>query len=241
MKFEPTERVRVSGYARLAHEYYDSDLHPTCAAFREGSRRLVEDLIPEQLGPNSVEVGAGASLLAPLLVQRGYPGRLLITDDSVEMLRHSQSWATQAHISLAVAPAAELPLANQSVDLVVGSLVDPYDNEEFWGEVRRVLRPGGVAVVTTPSWAWASRFRSTDGRVDRARFVLRSGAYLDVPSFVRPVKEERALIERNYLHLLKVQEVTLRQLTTRAPKLSVVRPNDPVVVGYLVDSCYSHA
>lgn len=230
------DRAALSGYAALAREYYDRDLHPTCASFREGSELLLERLLPAEVaaGGRPVEVGSGASLLAPWLERHGLPlDDALLTDDSAEMLEHSREWA-ECGAALEVAPASALPVRDGGARLLVASLADPYDEAALWAEIRRVLAPAAVAVVTTPSWAWASRFREGEGPHDRARFVLRSGEELYVPSYVRPPEQEVALIERHGPRLDAVAGVRLAELSTRAPKLGVLGPDDDVVVGYRV-------
>jgi len=222
-------------YSALASEYYDAARHPTCAAFREASAQLLEKMLLDVARANdAVEVGAGDSLLAAVLTERGLPIKgLLLTDDSPEMLEHSRLWHARG-ASLAVASADRLPVDDASVALVVASLADPYDDAAFWGEVRRVLKPGGRALVTTPSWTWALRFRGTTGPHDHARFVLRTGDVLDVPSIVRRIEDEQLLIGNCGLTTLDCRSVDRSRLATSAPKLDVLGPTDPVVTGYLV-------
>lgn len=222
-----------SGYAALAAEYYDAGRHPTCAAFREASRQLLEHLLPPApLVSRAVEVGSGASLLAEIVSDRGQPlDGLVLTDQSPGMLEHSRHWATLG-CALELAAADDLPAASGTVALLVASLADPYDDDAFWQEVRRVLAPGGRAIVTTPSWIWASRFRVNGAPPDRARFVLASGDVLDVPSLVRPPAHELELIQRHGLHEQRMLSVSRGELSTSAPKLDVLDASDAVVTAH---------
>ena len=66
------------------------------------------------------------------------------------MLAHSKRWIDAGAIPV-VSDARNLPLENGTVDLLVASLADPFDDFEWWLEVARVLAPEGKAVVTTPA------------------------------------------------------------------------------------------
>src|SRR5690606_35896916 len=92
----PAHALQVGGsYEALASEYYDAVRHPTCANFREASRLIINSWL-DTAWPDSgwvCEVGAGQSLLAELIEERELPfDRVLITDASPSMLRHSQHW-----------------------------------------------------------------------------------------------------------------------------------------------------
>jgi SAM-dependent methyltransferase len=230
-----TAPLTHGAYERLAGEYYDAERHPTCANFREASRQLIDRLLPSPPLGRICETGAGDSLLAPLLADRGWDlGGLLLTDASPAMLAHSEGWAN-AGAQLSVAEAESLPVPSSSLDLVVASLGDPYDDDGLWAEVSRTLRDGGRCVFTTPSWQWAMAFRADARGFDLAEFTLADGTVLSVPSRIRPSAEERLLIERHGLRILGEAEAPRRALTSSlSPKLAMLRPDDPVVVGYLV-------
>jgi SAM-dependent methyltransferase len=228
-------QARLGSYDGLAAEYYDAARHPTCANFRQGSEQLLERLIPDVAPERSCEIGAGDSLLAALLVRRGHDVRgVLLTDASAAMLEHSRRWE-RLGATLNVAEAHQLPVAAGSLDLLVASLGDPYDDESFWSEVARVLARRGRCVLTTPSWTWATRFRSDGVRPDEAEFELRDGARLTVRSLIRTVEEQRVLIERQRLLVLEQHAVPAAAIEEPvSPKLRVLAPDEPVVVGYVV-------
>lgn len=222
------------GYDELAAEYYDPTRHPTCANFREASRALIEMMISEET-LQCCEVGAGGSLYADVAVKRhGDADGLLLTDASLAMLQHSRQW--QEHgASLSVARASNLPVGDRSLQLVVASLGDPYDDDAFWHEVARVLAPTGRCLLTTPSWEWARQFRSDCSPIDLAEFELADGRTVAVPSFLRHPSEERALIERHGLSVVREAAVALEDIPGPVSrKLRVLDSADPVVIGYLV-------
>jgi SAM-dependent methyltransferase len=224
----------MTGYDALAAEYYDSVQHPTCANFREASRALIEMMVPAG-ARECCEVGAGDSLFAEVAVSRhGDAERLLLTDASFAMLEYSRRW--QRHgAQLTVACASDLPVQDRSLQLVVASLGDPYDKDKFWREVARVLVPVGCCLLTTPSWEWAQRYRRGGARIDLAEFELADGRTVTAPSSIRHPTDERALIERHGLSVVREASVPLKEI--RGPvsrKLGMLDPADPVVIGYLV-------
>jgi SAM-dependent methyltransferase len=230
-----TEPTATLAYSALAGEYYDPERHPTCAAFRAASARLLSDLVPDVPARGAIEIGAGDSLLARILIDRGHSlDGLVVTDDSPEMLAHS-CWAEAHGAELAVTPADALPVGDGSAPLLVASLADPYDDQTLWAEIARVLAPDGRAVVTTPSCEWAVRFRNhAEDAPDVAVFVLSDGRRIEVPSFVRRPDDEAALIESAGLRVVERRSVSRTELDHAAPKLDVLDPHEPVVVAYLV-------
>lgn len=229
-----SQPIGVGSYEQLAVEYYDADRHPTCANFRQASRALFAQLMPEFPANRSCEVGAGDSLLAELLHRRGHDLRgLIVTDDSASMLEYSRKWEPRG-AQLVVAAAESLPLPDCSLLLVAASLADPYDDNAFWSEVSRVLAPGGMCVVTTPSITWAERFRVDGQRPDAARFELEDGTLLDVPSYIRAPAQEWELIQRHHLERVDEAAVTLDAISKPiSHKLLGLKVTDPVVVGYV--------
>jgi SAM-dependent methyltransferase len=102
--------------------------------------------------PGAVVVEAGCG--------EGYGGQLLADagaavvaglDLDLATLRHAA--VAYAGVPVAAANLVALPLADATVDLVVSSQVVEHlwDQDAFVAECARVLRPGGLLVVTTPN------------------------------------------------------------------------------------------
>jgi SAM-dependent methyltransferase len=216
-------------YADLASEYYDPIRHPTCANFREGSRALIASWLKEFAKDEHdvLETGAGASLVAEWLEEENrHLSTLVIADSSEEMLRHSR----RSPISFRelVSDAEHLPLASGSFDIIVASLGDPYNTVPFWTEAERLLRPNGQIIFTSPSFAWARRFRDAS---NVAEFVLSDGRTINVPSFIESEDKQRQMIDLSGLALMDVRafEDTEIRSTPRSPKLR----RGAIVSGYL--------
>lgn len=235
-------------YGPLAQEYYDAGCHPTCANFRQASRIVLEAWIGEIWPEEGVvcDVGAGASLLAEIVHGLGLPmARLLLTDGSPAMLKHSTEWGLRG-ATLAVAPAENLPVATNTVGLLVASLGDPYNSREFWREAGRVLSPGAAAVYTTPAHEWATSYRPVErgegpaappaDNFGTALFLLRDGSEHRVPSLVLSERGQSDLIEAAGLKVEQVRHVLLSEIAGPAlsPKLTITGEETEVVTGYLV-------
>jgi SAM-dependent methyltransferase len=230
------ERLTRGSYDDLAHEYYDAERHPTCANFREGSLRLVERWLGKGDATSGTrwDVGAGESVLAEVLAVRGVGlGGTTALDDSPSMLAHSEKWTSRG-LGLAIGDAEAIPAENGSAALVVASLGDPYNTDQWWTEVARVLAPGGICIFTTPTHEWAESFRDGAG-MDVAEFELADGRKVLVPSLVHSPEEQMRRIEQAGLRVDVVEHVTRGELRVGrlSPKLLVL-PNDdaPVLRGY---------
>ena len=182
------------------------------------------------------DVGAGDSVLAEVLAARGVSleGTTAL-DESPSMLAHSQKWTSRG-LRLVVGDAESIPAEDGSASLVVASLGDPYNTDEWWAEAARVLAPGGVCLFTTPTHEWAESFRDGATR-DVAEFELADGRKILVPSLVRSPEEQVRQIEQAGLRVDAVGQVTRDDLGRHppSPKLDVLADDDaPVVRGYRV-------
>jgi SAM-dependent methyltransferase len=112
---------------------------------------------------------------------------VLATDASAEQLRHVPALPG---VTYRVEPAEGSSLADGSADLVsVGQALHWFDLERFYGEVRRVLRPGGVVA------AWCYNLLACEPAVDAVvgRF------YRDVVGPCWPA--DRVKVEQGYRDL----------------------------------------
>lgn len=111
----------------------------------------------------ALDVGTGLGDGA-LLIAREFPHtRVRGVDLSEEMVRRAQSRIgldPEGRVAFKVADASDLPFENESFDLVAQLNVPP-----FFGEIARVLRPGGYAVVAA-SWGPATPFFTPNAVLD---------------------------------------------------------------------------
>jgi SAM-dependent methyltransferase len=94
-----------------------------------------------------LEVGCGTGALTQAVLSQASPLSILSTDRSADFVAHARSEIADARASFQVADAAELPCPDACVDVVTSGLVLNFipDRQTALAEMRRVLRPGGVA------------------------------------------------------------------------------------------------
>jgi SAM-dependent methyltransferase len=128
------------------------------AAFAAGLVKVKPE--PER----ALDVGTGLGDAA-LLIAREFPhARVRGIDFSEEMIRRAQARIgldPEGRVAFKVADAADLPFEDDSFDLVTQLNVPP-----FFAEIRRVLRPGGYALVAA-SWGPRTPFYTPDSVLER--------------------------------------------------------------------------
>ena len=222
---KPPLPVSLNSYDEIAGEYYDANRHPTCSNFNFLSRAYLAAATHDVDMAGVVEVGAGMSSMAPILQSRGISlRRLLITDASAAMLAYSRDWE-HSGARLKVAPADDLPVLNDSAALLVAGLADPYNTQAFWCEATRIVAPGGLVIVTLPSFEWAIRYRRhhSPETVETAEFELRNGARIRVPSLIYSLSSQIKLIHASGLSVVEFRTLSVQALGDqhRSPKLEV--------------------
>jgi ubiquinone biosynthesis O-methyltransferase len=141
-------------------------------------RGLILDLAGDVSGRTLLDVGCGDGELAVALARRG----AIVTgvDASAEMVEAAKKRARQNNADLAfrVARAEDLPFPSEQFDVVTAITILCFveDPAPFFGEIARVLRPGGHLVIGElgkwSTWAAARRVRAWLGSTlwRRARF-----------------------------------------------------------------------
>jgi SAM-dependent methyltransferase len=116
----------------------------------ESRRRLALELLGN--GPGRViDIGSGPGVFSAELLGRGF--RIVEVDISLEMLRESRgrirAAASGSSVRFVEAGLPGLPFADETFDaaLCIGVFAYLPDPAESFREIRRVLRPGGVAII----------------------------------------------------------------------------------------------
>jgi ubiquinone/menaquinone biosynthesis C-methylase UbiE len=112
----------------------------------------------------ALDIGTGLGDGA-LLISREFPrARVRGVDLSEEMVRRAQSRIgldPEGRVAFKVADASNLPFEDESFDLVAQLNMPP-----FFGEIARVLRPGGFAIVAA-TWGPETPFYTPDPVLER--------------------------------------------------------------------------
>jgi ubiquinone/menaquinone biosynthesis C-methylase UbiE len=226
-------QVQLHPYSSVAAEYYNAERHPTCRNFRDASRSFLREALHiAQPRGRGLEVGAGDSLLAELEGEAFE--RLILLDNSTEMLSYSKRFQRIAR--LVVGDARALPFPSSSISLIAASLADPFNLPLFWSEARRVLEKGGCCIVTLPSYEWASSFRKNtqQEREGAALFKLRTGKHVHLPSSIRSEPDQVRLMSSFGFVQVASKNVTLADIPRPySPKLF---GTSSIVTGYVLQA-----
>lgn len=137
----------------------------TSAGSVEHLAPLAKALLAVKPAPErALDIGTGTGTAA-LLIAREFPhARVRGVDISEEMIREAQGRIgldPEGRVAFRVADAAALPYEEDSFELVAQLNMPP-----FFGEMARVLRPGGYAIVAT-SWGPATPFYTPESVLRR--------------------------------------------------------------------------
>jgi ubiquinone/menaquinone biosynthesis C-methylase UbiE len=171
----------------VAEKYTETALHFEAARL---PRLLVAHL---PAGPLALaDLGCGDGPLFPALERAGLisPERPVYAVD-LEAERLARVSARFPWIETVVASADAVPtIADESLDAVISTMVMEHvpDEDAYLAEIRRILRPGGRAYLTTvfkKRWAWYFRRRDGESVLDPSH--LRE--YTDLGAFRALVRE----------------------------------------------------
>jgi len=106
---------------------------------------------PLVAGKSVLDVASGAGYGSSLLARTA--ASVVGVDVSAEAVEHARAAYSQANLSFIEGSAAKLPLADESFDVVVSfeTIEHLLEQEQMLGEIRRVLRPDGVLVISSPN------------------------------------------------------------------------------------------
>lgn len=141
---------------------------PAVVEQRSSTRRLLD----ARKGDRVLDLGCGPGHLTAELVQDvGAAGQVLGVDRQRDMVVAARARATTAgagRCDVLMGSATALPLADGACDRVVAVQVLEYvpDLEQAVAELRRVLRPGGTAVLVDTDWRSCVWHTTDRGRTD---------------------------------------------------------------------------
>lgn len=185
-----TGHVHTTPYDALANEYYD-DVHKTCRNFDATTFAALAHLRSQLSTGKVLEVGAGRGRAHEFLNIE--PERVVQLDNSSAMLGLEPREDSFLRV---LSDAESLPFPDDEFDLLLGFLCDPFLGLNFLSEARRVLKPGGLLVATTPSETWGKALRGHLGVDDmETRFLLRDGSTVKVPSALYPAAQLTSMLE----------------------------------------------
>jgi 2-polyprenyl-3-methyl-5-hydroxy-6-metoxy-1,4-benzoquinol methylase len=143
--------------ARLSDAHYG-----TQAEFERSSKVMMREIVPS--APAVIlDVGCGTGLNASFLKNAGHT--VVGVDISTVAIEQFRAKGFEGFVC--DIDAQPLPIASDSIDVVYASEVieHVFDTKRFLSELTRVLKPGGLMIVSTPNSAfWAYRILGLLGR-----------------------------------------------------------------------------
>jgi ubiquinone/menaquinone biosynthesis C-methylase UbiE len=170
------------------------------------ARKIARQWVPRDGGCVLLELGSGPGLLAVELKKLLPNARIIVTDPSEPMISIARKNADEANfrdIETILGAAERIPVDSATVDVVISqqSLHEFADLEKAFSEMRRVLKPGGKAVITDwnksyPRWRfylWCFRMLRRMGwqRAREASYSYRRARRFDEVS--------RVLLQSNFI------------------------------------------
>jgi ubiquinone/menaquinone biosynthesis C-methylase UbiE len=134
---------------------------------RAESKRFVEDVARYRFagryvaGRRVLDIACGTGYGSTILATEGQARRIVGIDLARDALANACGSPLRHKVSFAIGRAERLPLRPETFDVVVSmeTIEHLSEPEPFLLELRRVLRAGGLAVVSTPLNNTESRFR----------------------------------------------------------------------------------
>ncbi len=150
MNQNPVDKKQVARAFSRAAEVYDRQ----AGLQKQVAEQLVEKLEFIKHQPGLIlDIGAGTGFLRKPLLKRYKKSRLILTDLSQGMLRQARRndsllFSRSSHCC---ADMEQLPMAADSVDMVISSLALQWSNDldRVMAEIHRVLKPGGLLMFST--------------------------------------------------------------------------------------------
>ena len=192
---------------------------------REVCQRMLQHLDPVKMVPEVVlDVGAGTGFGVGLLMKRYKKARICAVDLAPEMLKKvakQGSWLRKPE--LICADADNLPLADDSVDMIVSSLMLQWsgDLERTFREFKRVLKPGGVLMFATFGPDTLMELRNSWSQVDRDGHVNQFLDMHDVGDALLNCQFSDPVMDREMLTL------TYQKVTDLMRDLKAIGANTP--------------
>lgn len=180
--------ANVRAFSAPTAGLYDALASPVLDGF---FTRVADDVLAGRESARVLEIGSGPGRLASRVAELGRDASVVASDVAPAMLARAASWADRSgvgeRVRFVLADVTALPFADASFDAVVTTLSLHHwpDARVGLAEVRRVLRPGGIARVYDIA-DWVTRFEPGGNRI-RGETLFTDGWTKRTEAHVGPV------------------------------------------------------
>ncbi|MDR2145419.1 MAG: methyltransferase domain-containing protein [Tannerella sp.] len=186
------------GYNKIAPEFTEEQ-RITTKNFHTYSRDFLENSITQHIKESDkiLEIGPGKDWL-----QKNFKlptTQYFSIDVSAQMLKE------QLEENRYVGSVRNMPFPDNSFDVVISSLADPYFYPSAICDIHRVLKPNGKFIFTTPSSVWSNAIRNDN--TNKTTFVLKSGDKSEVFSFTFTMPEIVEILKICNFEIINCEEI----------------------------------
>lgn len=203
-----------SNYEPIANEYYDSD-HTASRNFDAATLDFSKKFdfnIPSH--GFVLELGAGKGCTGKYCKIESY--RTIQIDISKTMLLLNPREECFQKI---ISDALKLPIASSKLSAVTSFLYDPFNKQELYNEVYRVIRDGGVFIGTLPHFKFCTPLRGMIGyHKNKTRFFTKDERLVELDSFFMNDFEIRQIIKRTGFSSLQMYDLYLPSFVQEVSK-----------------------
>jgi len=133
--------------ARTQHSFDDGNAYEQyMGQWTRAAGSVFLDWLAPPAGASWLDVGCGTGAFTEQVIERCSPASMVAVDPAEAQIEHARGHALAQRADFRVADAQELPIADDTFDMVVSSLAINFipDRAKAIAEMRRVCRPGGV-------------------------------------------------------------------------------------------------
>lgn len=138
-------------------DFFDGEFDPVESYYRRSKKCALVDLLPADLGI-ALDVGGGSGEILRSVIQHAgsrYAAIVVLDWASSAMRPSARRLAGSSGHVFVEADATRLPIRDSSVDFIFNSEMiehlQPSQSEAMLAEFKRVLKPGGKVLLTTPN------------------------------------------------------------------------------------------